>query len=55
MYTLGQHSHRERVLSDRINPSEDTWMYGKAVKSRHCPATVCAFAAAPPFCKRWNK
>jgi hypothetical protein len=22
------------------------------VKSRHCPATVCAFAAAPPFCKK---
>jgi hypothetical protein len=25
MYTLGQHSHRERVLSDRIDYSEDTW------------------------------
>jgi len=25
MYTLGQHSHRERVLSDRIDHSEDTW------------------------------
>jgi hypothetical protein len=52
MYTLEQRSHCERVLSARINASEDTWMYGKAVKSRHCPATVCAFAAAPPFCKR---
>jgi hypothetical protein len=27
-------------------------MYGKAVKSRHCPATVCAFAAGSPFCKK---
>src|ERR1700723_2192137 len=45
MYTLEQRSRCERVLSARINASEDTWMYGKAVKSRHCPATVCAFAA----------
>ena len=36
----------------RNNHSEDTWDDGKAVKCRHCPATVCAFAAAPPFCKK---
>src|ERR1700748_1252981 len=29
-------------------------MYGKAVKSRHCPATVCAFATAPPSRNRWE-
>src|SRR3954451_9548448 len=53
MYTLNQHrSLRVDLLATTI--AKTPGMYGKAVKSRHCPATVCAFADVLPLCKKRN-
>ena len=49
--TLWSSTHLLRAPAVRLATTiaKTPGMYGKAVKGRHCPATVCAFAAVPSF------
>jgi hypothetical protein len=53
MTPAGIHSGTVTITASRYllatTLAKTSGMYGKAVKSRHCPATVCAFAASPSF------